>query len=129
MYENDYCDSVGHYVTELCPTAHHGARWSSPDSRQWANTQVASVGWTTPSVLDCPTYNVVKQAHNVDPFREHPLDNVGCDRDEVSNNYHNLGNKYIRELRHLIDERTAALSEIQRFMRLPDWHPGALRLQ
>ena len=70
---------------------------------------------------DCPAYNVVKQSHNVDPFREHPLDNVGCDRDEVSKNYHNLGNKYIRELRHLIDERTAALSEIQRFVRLPDW--------
>ena len=57
---------------------------------------------------------VVKQAHNVDSFREYPLDDVGCDRNEVSKDYHNLGNKYI------IDERTAALSEIQKSMRLPD---------
>jgi hypothetical protein len=72
---------------------------------------------------------VVKQAHNVDSFREHPLDDVGCDRNEVNKDYHNLGNEYIRELRHLIDERTAALSEIQKSMRLPYWHPDALRLQ
>ena len=42
------------------------------------------MGWPTSSVPDCPAYNVVKQSHHVDPFREHPLENVGCDRDEVS---------------------------------------------
>ena len=38
-------------------------------------------------------------------------------------------NKYVEELRCLIDERTAALTEIERSMRLPDSHPHAQALQ
>ena len=48
-------------------------------------------------------------------------------RNEVNDHYHN--NKYVRELRRLIDERTAALTEIEESIRLPNSHPGAPRLQ
>ena len=128
LYDNDYCDDVGQYVTELCPTAKHGEEFQHATNFDF-DTLVPSVGWPTHGPPDQPTYSVVTRAHKPDPFREHPLDNVGCDREPVSQDYHRLGNKYIRELRHLIDERTGALSEIHRSMRLPDEHPDALRLQ
>ena len=40
-----------------------------------------------------------------------------------------LANKYVEGLRCLIDERTTALTEIEKSMRLPETHPGRWELQ
>jgi hypothetical protein len=63
------------------------------------------------------------------PEKAHPLDNAVLRNNTIHDvfvGYRSaaMTNEYVEELRILIDERTAALADVERSMRLPDAHPG-----
>ena len=63
------------------------------------------------------------------PERAHPLDNAGMPNSMMLDHQSTvITNEYVEELPCLIDERTAALAEIERSMRLLDAHPGMWNL-
>lgn len=84
---------------------------------------MATVGW--PDTRSAAS--IVTQGRRCRSALSHPLNRVGCGRNEINDPYHS--NKYVRKLRCVSGERTAALSEFELSMWLPDSHPDALRLQ